>query len=73
MEMTVSMWAWVVAAPIGFFGLLMILGWLEETIVQPDHRAATITGLLERAHTADEIEDAVSRLLAAVAPRRRAS
>jgi len=67
------MWALGVLSPIGFFGLLMALGWLEERFVQPDSRAATITGLLERAHTPDEIEDAVSRLLASVVPRRRAS
>jgi hypothetical protein len=69
---TDSMWAWAIAAPAGFMLLIVILAWLEETIVFPVDRAAQISRLLE--HSApDEVEGLVARILAPVAPHRNAS
>ena len=66
------MWAWAIAAPIGFMLLIFILAWLEETIIFPVDRAAQITKALERS-APDEVEGLVARMLAGVAPSRRAS
>ena len=66
------MWAWAVAAPIGFMVMIFSLAWLEERIVFPVDRATQISKLLERA-SADELEGSVARMLAPLAPSRRAS
>jgi len=66
------MWAWAIAAPIGFMLMIFILAWLEETIVFPVDRAAQITKALERS-APDEVEGRVARMLAGVVPSRRAS
>jgi hypothetical protein len=67
---TVFMWAWVIAAPVGFMLMTFILAWLEETVVFPIDRAVRITQLMERAGP-DEVEGFVAQLLASVAPQRR--
>jgi len=69
---TETMWAWAIAAPVGFMLLIFILAWLEETIVSPVDRAVRIAQILERA-APDEIEGYVAQMLASVAPRRRAA
>jgi len=66
------MFAWLVVAPAGFLFLVLILAWLEESIVLPVDRAYKIETWLEKA-PADEIEASVSRLLAPVVPRRSVS
>ncbi|TMK82485.1 MAG: hypothetical protein E6G46_05940 [Actinobacteria bacterium] len=66
------MWAWAIAAPIGFMLMIFILAWLEETIIFPVDRAAQITKALERS-APDEVEGLVARMLAGVVPSRRAS
>lgn len=69
---THSMWAWTIAAPSAFMLLIFVLAWLEETIVFPVDRAAQIHKALEKAEP-DEVESAVARLLAPIAPSRSAS
>ena len=66
------MWAWIVAAPVGFMLMLFGLAWLEETIVYPVDRAAQISKALERAGP-EEIEGLVAQMLAPIVPSRRAS
>jgi hypothetical protein len=66
------MWALVIAAPLGFMLLTLILAWIEETVVFPVDRAVQITKALERS-PADELETAVARMLAPIVPGRRAS
>jgi hypothetical protein len=66
------MWAWVIAAPLGFMLLIFVLAWLEETVVSPVDRAAQITRILEKAPP-DEVEGYVAQMLAPLAPRRRAA
>jgi hypothetical protein len=65
-------WAWVIAAPVGFMLMTLILAWLEERVVFPDDRATQINKLLEHEH-AEEVEGSVARMLAPVVPRRHAS
>ncbi|MGZ4129020.1 MAG: hypothetical protein ACXVQY_06065 [Actinomycetota bacterium] len=65
-----GMWAWIVAAPIGFMLLIFVLDTLEATIVSPADRAAKIRKFLEEA-SAEEVEGHVARLLAPVVPGRR--
>jgi len=62
-------WFIGIAAPAGFLGLLLILGWLEDTIVLPLERAARVRTLLENA-SADQIEDTITQMFAPVVPRR---
>ena len=64
------MWAWVVAAPLGFMLLLLGLAYIEDTVVLPLDRAVKISSMLER-EPADEVEGLVAQMLAPVAPRRR--
>ena len=66
------MWAWAIAAPVGFMVLIFALAWLEEAIVFPVDRAQQITKLLERV-PADELEGSVAQLLAPIVPGRHAS
>ena len=66
------MWAWAIAAPIGFMLMIFVLAWLEETIIFPVDRAAQISKVLERSEP-DEVEGFVARMLAGVVPSRHAS
>jgi len=66
------MWAWAIAAPVGFMLMIFILAWLEETIIFPVDRAAQISEALERS-APDEVEGMVARMLDGVVPGRRAS
>lgn len=61
--------ALVVGFPLLLMGLLWLLGRLEEWMLQPQERAAAVTELLERVEEAEEIERAVTRLLAQVTDR----
>jgi hypothetical protein len=63
------MWFLGIGAPVGFLGLLLFLGWLEDTVVLPVERAAHIRRLLEYAPP-EEVESAVAQMLASIAPRR---
>ena len=66
------MWAWAIAAPVGFMLLIFSLAWLEETVVFPVDRAAKIAEALETAPP-EEIEIVIARMLAPVVPARRVS
>jgi hypothetical protein len=67
---THSMWEWAIAAPAGFMLMIIVLAWLEETVVFPIDRADRITQLMERAGP-DEVEGFVAQMLASIAPQRR--
>lgn len=66
------MWAWVIAAPIGFMLLIICLAWLEEKVIFPVDRAVQISKALERA-APEELEVAVAQMLAPLVPARRVS
>jgi hypothetical protein len=65
--------ALIVGFPVLLFLLMALLGWLEAWMLRPDERAAELHRLLEVHEHAEDIEQAVVKLLAEVAdtPRPR--
>jgi hypothetical protein len=63
--------ALVAGAPLVLFGVILLLHVLEEEVVQPEERAAALEALVASPREPDEVEDAVSELLAHVAPSGR--
>ena len=64
-------WAWLVLGfPVLLMALLLLLGRLERWMIQPDERAAEVSRLLDQADHAEEVEEAVRRLLADLPGRR---
>lgn len=57
----------VIGFPIALIVMLTLLAWLENWMVRPDERAAAVRDLLERVDQVEEIERAVTELLAVVA------
>lgn len=72
-ELGTSLWALALIA--GFPVLLLVgiwvLGMLEAWMLQPDERAAKIKRLLEAENEAEDVEAAVTRLVAEVADYRQ--
>lgn len=56
----------VVGFPLLLLSLLWLLGRLESWMLEADERAAAVAEVLEQAERAEEVEAAVSRLLADV-------
>lgn len=63
----------LVGFPLLLLGVLGVLGWLESWMLQPYERAVQINELLDRIEEADELELAVTRLVAHVADPPRAA
>jgi hypothetical protein len=57
----------VAGFPLLLLAVVWVLGWLEAWMVQPDERARTVHQMLAADAEAEEIETAVSRLMAEVA------
>lgn len=66
---------WALSLLVGFPALLLaglwVLAWLEAWMLQPDERAAKIKRLLEAENEAEDVEAAVTRLVAEVADYRQ--
>lgn len=59
--------ALLIGFPLLLLGVMWVLGALEAWTLEPDERAAAIERLLEQADEADEVEHAVTKLVAQVA------
>lgn len=57
----------LIGFPLLLLGVMWVLGALEAWMLQPDERAAAINRVLEHADEAEEVEHAVTRLVAQVA------
>lgn len=68
---TLGALALVVGFPVLLLAAIWGLGMLEAWMLQPDERAAKINRLLEAEHEAEDVEVAVTRLVAEVADYRQ--
>lgn len=60
----------LIGFPLLLLGVLWVLGWLESWMLFPDERAAAIHRLLEGSERAEDVEQAVTKLVAQVADAR---
>ncbi len=68
-DLSLSAAALIVGFPLGLLLLVLFLGRLEDWVLAPDERAAAISQLLEQVEEADELEKAVTLMMAEVADR----
>lgn len=70
-EVTVGLGALalLVGFPLLLLGMLALLGALEHWMLEPDERATQVQQLLDERDEADDVEKAVTRLLAQLADR----
>ena len=63
--------ALVVGFPLTLLVLLLVLGRLESWVLMPDERAERVSRLLDQVDEADELEHAVTLMMADVTPTSR--
>lgn len=74
-EVTVGLGALalLVGFPLLLLGMLALLGALEQWMLEPDERATEVEQLLHERDEADDVEAAVTRMLAQLADRHDAT